>query len=33
VWINRRGEEGDPAATRERFDLNGLADVLDDLVA
>jgi 2-haloacid dehalogenase len=33
VWINRLGERGDPAPTRELPDLNGLADVLDELVA
>jgi 2-haloacid dehalogenase len=33
VWINRLGEQGDPAPTRELPDLRGLADVLDDLVA
>jgi 2-haloacid dehalogenase len=32
VWINRLGERGDPAATRELPDLRGLADVLDELV-
>jgi 2-haloacid dehalogenase len=32
VWINRLGERGDPAPTRELPDLNGLADVLDELV-
>jgi FMN phosphatase YigB (HAD superfamily) len=32
IWINRLGESGDPAPTRELPDLNGLADVLDDLV-
>jgi len=32
VWINRLGERGDPAPTRELPDLRGLADVLDDLV-
>jgi 2-haloacid dehalogenase len=32
VWINRLGERREPAATRERRDLNGLADVLDELV-
>jgi 2-haloacid dehalogenase len=32
VWINRLGEGGRPAPTRERFDLVGLADVLDELV-
>jgi 2-haloacid dehalogenase len=33
VEINRLGERGDPAPTRELPDLNGLADVLDGLVA
>jgi 2-haloacid dehalogenase len=32
VWINRLGERGDPAPTRELPDLDGLADVLDELV-
>jgi 2-haloacid dehalogenase len=32
VWINRLGERADPAPTRELPDLNGLADVLDELV-
>ena len=32
VWINRLGEHGDPAPTRELPDLNGLADLLDELV-
>lgn len=34
VWINRAGEavSGDAAPTRELPDLNGLADVLDELV-
>jgi len=32
VWINRLHESGDPAPTRELPDLNGLADVLDELV-
>jgi 2-haloacid dehalogenase len=32
VWINRLGERHQPAATRERPDLAGLADVLDQLV-
>jgi 2-haloacid dehalogenase len=32
VWINRLGETGDPAPTREQPDLNGLADTLDALV-
>jgi 2-haloacid dehalogenase len=33
VWINRLGESCSPPPTRERFDLNGLADALDELVA
>jgi len=32
VWINRLGEQGEPAPTRELRDLTGLADVLDELV-
>jgi 2-haloacid dehalogenase len=32
VWINRLGETGDPAPTREQPDLRGLADTLDELV-
>ena len=32
VWINRLGEHGDPAPTRELQTLAGLADVLDELV-
>ena len=32
IWINRLGERGDPAPTREQPDLTGLADVLDELV-
>jgi 2-haloacid dehalogenase len=32
VWINRLGEEHSPPPTRELSDLNGLADVLDELV-
>lgn len=32
VWINRLGEQGDPAPTRELPDLGGLADVLDELI-
>jgi 2-haloacid dehalogenase len=32
VWINRLGEKGGPAPTRELPDLAGLADVLDELV-
>jgi 2-haloacid dehalogenase len=33
IWINRLAERGDPAPTRELPDLNGLADVLDELVS
>ena len=33
VWINRLGETGDPAPTRELPDLRGLADTLDALVS
>ena len=32
VWINRLAERAEPAPTRERPDLAGLADVLDELV-
>ena len=32
VWINRLGERGRPAPTRELPDLKALADVLDELV-
>jgi 2-haloacid dehalogenase len=32
VWINRLGERLQPPGTRELADLNGLADVLDELV-
>ena len=32
VWINRLAETGEPQPTRERRDLTGLADVLDELV-
>jgi 2-haloacid dehalogenase len=32
VWINRLHERGEPAPSRELPDLNGLADVLDELV-
>jgi 2-haloacid dehalogenase len=32
-WINRLGEAGDPAPTRELRDLSGLPDALDELVA
>jgi 2-haloacid dehalogenase len=32
VWINRLGERGEPAPTRELPNLIGLADVLDELV-
>jgi 2-haloacid dehalogenase len=33
VWINRLRERAEPGPTRELPDLNGLADVLDELVA
>src|SRR4029079_17273117 len=32
IWITRLGESADPAPAREQPDLNGLADVLDELV-
>ncbi len=32
VWINRLGERADPPPTRELSDLQGLADVLDELL-
>jgi 2-haloacid dehalogenase len=32
VWINRLGEEGDPAPTRELPDLSALPETLDELV-
>jgi 2-haloacid dehalogenase len=32
IWINRLEERHEPAATREQRDLDGLADVLDELV-
>jgi 2-haloacid dehalogenase len=32
IWINRLHERGDPSPSRELRDLNGLADVLDELV-
>jgi 2-haloacid dehalogenase len=32
IWINRRGETGDPPPTRELPDLSNLADTLDALV-
>jgi 2-haloacid dehalogenase len=32
IWINRLGERGEPAPTRELPDLTGLAGVLDELV-
>jgi 2-haloacid dehalogenase len=32
IWINRLGEPAGPEPTRERPDLSGLADVLDELV-
>jgi 2-haloacid dehalogenase len=31
IWINRRGDTGDPPPTRELRDLSNLADVLDEL--
>jgi 2-haloacid dehalogenase len=31
VWINRLGERGEPAPTRDLPDLRGLADVLDEI--
>jgi 2-haloacid dehalogenase len=33
IWINRLGESGEPAPTRELPDLVGLAGALDELVA
>lgn len=33
IWINRLGERADPAPTRELPTLEGLADVLDELIA
>jgi 2-haloacid dehalogenase len=33
VWINRLGEPGEPAPTRELPDLRGVPDVLDELVS
>jgi 2-haloacid dehalogenase len=33
VWINRLGERAEPPPARELPDLNGLAEVLDELVA
>jgi 2-haloacid dehalogenase len=33
IWINRLGQRGQPAPTRELPDLNGLAEVLDELVS
>jgi 2-haloalkanoic acid dehalogenase type II len=33
IWINRYGEQGEPAPTRELPDLAGLPDTLDELVA
>ena len=32
IWINRLGERGEPAPTRELPDLSGLGPVLDELV-
>jgi 2-haloacid dehalogenase len=32
IWINRRGEQGDPPPTRELPDLTRLTDTLDQLV-
>jgi 2-haloacid dehalogenase len=32
IWINRLGERAAPAPTRELSDLDGLPDVLDELV-
>jgi 2-haloacid dehalogenase len=32
IWINRLGERAEPAPTRELANLEGLADVLDELV-
>jgi 2-haloacid dehalogenase len=32
VWVNRRGEQGDPPPTREIRDLTPLPDTLDELV-
>jgi 2-haloacid dehalogenase len=32
IWINRRGEHGYPAPTRELPDLTRLAEALDELV-
>src|SRR6188472_4430787 len=32
IWVNRLGETGEPAPTRERADLAGLPDALDELV-
>ena len=31
IWINRLGEQGDPAPSRELSTLTGLADALDGL--
>jgi 2-haloacid dehalogenase len=33
IWINRYGERGEPAPTRELPDLSRLSDTLDELVA
>jgi 2-haloacid dehalogenase len=32
IWINRLGEQAEPAPTRQLPDLAGLADVLDELI-
>jgi 2-haloacid dehalogenase len=32
IWVNRHGERGEPAPTRELPDLSRLADTLDELV-
>ena len=32
IWINRRGERGEPAPTRELSDLRGLGTALDEVV-
>jgi 2-haloacid dehalogenase len=32
IWINRRGQTGDPPPARELHDLSNLADTLDELV-
>jgi FMN phosphatase YigB (HAD superfamily) len=33
IWINRRGQTGDPPPTRELSDLGRLPDTLDELVS